>query len=138
MPGRREDSWASDSSARPLDLFPVKAVKPKGLESTAYAEAARRYREWSAKTWNAVTDERQGSQGRRNAEFRENLGAIETFVNPYDSSVPVELPTQYKQFGVDRQGNILGRTIPAPTRTSDLRAIGGACRARSTKATTNP
>jgi hypothetical protein len=104
---------AEQISARNGAAFGMRGVMAQNLQnSMAYAEAARQYREWSAKTWKGVSDERQASQDRRNAEFRENLGAIETYVNPYDASVPVELPTQYKHFWVDRHGNILGTNDP--------------------------
>jgi hypothetical protein len=111
------ESWlpviAEQISARNGAAFGIRGVMAQNLQnSTAYAEAARQYREWSAKTWKAVTDERQASVDRRNAEFRENLGAIETYVNPYDTGVAVELPTQYKHFWVNRQGNILATNDP--------------------------
>jgi hypothetical protein len=111
-------SWlplvAEQIAARNGAAFGMRGIMAQNLQnSTAYAEAARQYREWSARTWKGVTDERQASQDRRNAEFRENLGAVETFVNPYDTRVPVELPTQYRNFWVDRQGNILGTNDPA-------------------------
>ena len=41
---------------------------------TAYAEAARQYRDWSQKNWQQVTDERNASQDRKNFAVRENNG----------------------------------------------------------------
>ncbi len=76
--------------------------------STAYAEAARQYRDWSQKNWQGVTDTRAASQGRQNFAVRENLGGVHTFTNPYDDRVPLELPQTYKYFWVDRQGNVVG------------------------------
>ena len=81
--------------------------------SMAYAEAARQYREWSQRNWQQVTNDRNISEDRRNYYFRENLGAVQTYVNPYDTRVPMELPTMYQYFWADRQGNILGTNDPS-------------------------
>lgn len=81
--------------------------------STAYAEAARQYREWSQRNWQQVTADRNASQDRKNFHVRENLGAIQTYVNPYDTRVPLELPTTYPYFWIDRQGNVLGTNDPS-------------------------
>ena len=42
-----------------------------------------------------------------------NLGAIQTYVNPYNAGSPLELPTTYQYFWIDRQGNILGTNDPS-------------------------
>src|SRR6185295_1751648 len=81
--------------------------------STAYAEAARQYRDWSQRNWQQVTDGRNASQDKNNVQFRESLGAVQTYVNPYDSRVPVELPTTYKYFWTNAQGTILGTDDPS-------------------------
>ncbi len=81
--------------------------------SVAYGEAAARYREWSQKNWQGVTDARGDSVDRRNTEFRENLGAVRTYVNPYDTRVPVELPTTYKYYWVNPQGIYVGTNDPS-------------------------
>ncbi|HEU0122433.1 MAG TPA: hypothetical protein VFQ91_18020 [Bryobacteraceae bacterium] len=93
--------------------FGMRGIMAQNLRnSTAYAQAAREYRDWSQKNWQQVTDGRNASQDRRNAEFRENLGALQTYTNPYDARVPLELPTKHQYYWVDRQGNVLGTDNP--------------------------
>jgi len=110
-------SWlplvADQISATNGAAFGRRGIMAQNLRnSTAYAEAARQYRDWSHRNWQQVTDERNTSVDRRNFESRENLGAVQTYTNPYDSRVPVQLPSQYRYFWVDRQGNILGTDDP--------------------------
>jgi hypothetical protein len=93
--------------------FGMRGIMQQNLKnSTAYAEAARQYREWSQRNWQQVVDERNASADRRSFEVRENIGAVQTYVNPYDNRVPLELPTRYQHYWVDRQGNILGTDDP--------------------------
>lgn len=80
--------------------------------SVAYGQAASRYREWSQQNWQGVTDARNASVDRQNTQFRENLGAIQTYVNPYDNRVPVELPTTYQYYWVNAQGAYVGTNDP--------------------------
>lgn len=80
--------------------------------SMAYADAAQRYRDWSQQNWQGVVDQRNASVDRQNFAFRENLGAVQTYMNPYDMRGPVELTSQYSYYWVDRQGNILGTNNP--------------------------
>ena len=95
--------------------------------SRAYAEAASQYREWSKKTWDQVTSDRNRSQDQQNFYRRENLGNVQTYVNPYDTQSPLELPTEYKYFWVDRQGTVLGTNDPSVNpnngSTGDWRAM---------------
>lgn len=89
--------------------FGARGVMQQNLQnSQSYAEAARQYREWSQKNWQQVTDQRNASLDRQNFEFRENIGGVQTYVNPYDSRVPMELPGTYQYYWVDRQGNTWG------------------------------
>lgn len=62
--------------------------------------------------WQQVTNERWASDERHNFEFRENLGGIQTYVNPYDNNRMVELSTQYRFYWVNRQGQIVGSDDP--------------------------
>jgi hypothetical protein len=111
--------WAGYSSWLPLvadqisatngAAFGMRGIMAQNLQnSTAYAEAARQYRDWSQRNWQQVTDARNASEDRKNFQVRENLGGIQTYVNPYDTRTPLELPATYQYFWVDRQGNILG------------------------------
>ena len=106
-------SWlpliADQVSATNGAAFGMRGIMAQNLQnSTAYAEAARQYREWSQRNWQQVTDDRNASQDRKNFYLRENLGGVQTYVNPYDGRTPLELPTTYQYFWIDRQGNILG------------------------------
>ncbi len=104
---------ADQISASNGAAFGMRGIMQQNLRnSTAYAEAARQYRDWSQKNWQQVTDARNASEDRKNFHVRENLGGVQTYVNPYDTRVPLELPTTYQYFWVDRKGNILGTNDP--------------------------
>ena len=116
--------WASYASWLPLvadqisaldgRAFGARGIMAQNLQtSTAYAAAAKEYRDWSQKTQQGVTDARNASQDKNNAAFRENLGAVQTYVNPYDTRVPVELPDTYKYFWVNPQGTYMGTDDPS-------------------------
>jgi len=94
--------------------FGARGIMAQNLKnSTAYAAAAKEYRDWSQRTQQQVTDARNASQDRNNTAFRENLGAVQTYLNPYDTRVPLELPTTYKHYWVDPQGTVLGTDDPS-------------------------
>ena len=81
------ESWlplvAEQISAVSGAAFGMRGVMAQNLQnSTAYAEAVRQYRDWSQRNWQQVTDDRNASQDRRNFYVRENLGAVQTYVNP--------------------------------------------------------
>lgn len=58
-----------------------------------------------------VWQERQVSQDRQNFAFREALGGVETFVDPYTAR-PVELPVGYQVHWVNQKGQILVHDDP--------------------------
>ena len=59
--------------------FGARGVMQQNLQnSVAYGEAAAKYRDWSQKNWQGVTDQRNASVDSRNTQFRENLGAVQT------------------------------------------------------------
>lgn len=110
-------SWlplvAAQVAARDGAAFGMRGVMAQNLQnSTAYAEAARQYRDWSQRNWQGVTDQRNASQDRNNAQFRETLGGVQTYTNPHDTRTPVELPNTYNYFWVNEQGTILGTNDP--------------------------
>jgi hypothetical protein len=81
--------------------------------STAYAAAAREYRDWSQRNWQQATDQRNASVDKQQAEFRENLGAVQSYTNPFPNGLPAyEMPTTYKHYWTDAQGNIVGTNNP--------------------------
>ena len=93
--------------------FGARGVMQQNLaNSVAYGEAAAKYRDWSQKNWQGVVDARGAATDRQNTQFRENLGAVQTYVNPYDNRVPVELPTTYQYFWVNAQGTYVGTNDP--------------------------
>ena len=81
--------------------------------STAYAEAARNYREWSQRNWKQVTDDRNESEDRKNAGVREILGSVQPYANPFGDNRKVEMPLTYKYYWMDRQGNAVGTDDPS-------------------------
>ena len=83
------------------------------VQKVKRADAAKKYREWSQQNWQSVTDDRNNTQDRQQKEFRENIGAVQTYSNPYDNGQPVELTTQYQYFWVDNKGTILGSNDPS-------------------------
>ena len=89
--------------------FGVRGIMAQNLKnSTAYAEAARNYREWSQKNWQQVTDDRNASVDRRNTAVRENLGGVQPYTNPFGEDKKVEMPLTYRYYWMDRQGNMVG------------------------------
>ncbi len=103
---------ADQISATNGAAFGVRGIMAQNLQnSTAYAEAARNYREWSQKNWQQVTDQRNASVDKRNAGVREVLGGVQTYASPYGSE-PVELPLTFKYYWMDRQGRIQGTDDP--------------------------
>jgi hypothetical protein len=88
-------------------------MQQKLQNSAAYGEAAARYRDWSQKNWQGVIDQRNASTDRQNTQFRENLGGEQTYVNPYDSRAPVELPITYQYYWVNPQGTYVGTNDPS-------------------------
>ncbi|MGE0313503.1 MAG: rhodanese-like domain-containing protein [Lautropia sp.] len=80
--------------------------------STAFGEAAREYRDWSQRNWQAVTDQRNAGIDRRHAEFREAIGGVQTYANPFGAGPPVELPTTHGYYWQDRQGRTFGTDDP--------------------------
>lgn len=94
--------------------FGARGVMQQNLQnSVAYGEAAAKYRDWSQKNWQGVTDQRNASVDRHDTQFRENLGAVQTYANPYDKRAPVELPTTYQYYWVNAQGNYAGTNDPS-------------------------
>lgn len=110
-------SWlpqvADQISATNGAAFGVRGIMAQNLRnSTAYAEAARNYREWSQRNWQQVTDDRNASQDRKNAAIRESLGSVQPYANPFGDQ-KVELPLTYSYYWMDRQGNVVGTDDPS-------------------------
>src|SRR5882672_5899457 len=118
----QESQWAGYSSWLPElaeqiaalngAAFGARGVMQQNLDNSInLGEQARKNRDWSASTWAEVNRGRAESQDRNNAQFRENLGAVQSYTNPYDSK-KVELPTTFSHYWVDRQGRVVGTNDP--------------------------
>lgn len=94
--------------------FGMRGIMQQNLQnSTALAQAAQRYRDWSQKSWQQVTDERNASLDRQNVAVREHLGGVQTYANPFGDGPAVELPTTHKYYWTDRQGAVVGTDDPS-------------------------
>lgn len=109
LPQVAEQVSASNGAA-----FGARGVMAQNLQnSTAYAAAAKQYRDWSQKNWQGVTDARNASDDRRNFGVRENLGGVQTFSNPYGNGTSVELPMTYQYYWIDQNNNVQGTNDPS-------------------------
>lgn len=94
--------------------FGMRGIMQQNLKnSVAFGEALQAYRSWSNENWQKVTDDRNNSMDRQNYQVRENLGAISTYSNPYNSNSPLELSTQYKYYWMDQNGRVAGTNDPS-------------------------
>ncbi|MEH2029308.1 MAG: hypothetical protein V7K67_06445 [Nostoc sp.] len=105
-------SWlpqvASQVSATNGAAFGIQGIMAQNLEiSQTEGQRHREYREWSQRTWDEVNRQRGESIDRQNFQFRENLGNVTTWTNPYGYPT-VELPTNYNYYWINRQGQIYG------------------------------
>jgi len=119
---------ADQISATNGAAFGTRGIMAQNLRnSTAYAEAAKNYREWSQRNWQQVTDDRNASTDRRNAGVREILGGVQPYSDPFGQNRSVELPGTYRHYWMDRQGNIVGTDDPSANpnhgSTSDWRPM---------------
>lgn len=104
---------ADQISANSGAAFGARGIMAQNLQnSSAYAEAARQYRDWSQKNWQAVTDARADAQERNQRQFREALGNVQTYANPYDARAPVELPNTHQHYWINARGTIIGTDNP--------------------------
>jgi hypothetical protein len=93
--------------------FGARGVMQQNLDNSInLGEQARANREWSAKTWAEVNRGRAESQDGQNREFRENLGNVQSWTNPYGSG-NVELPTTFSNYWINKQGRIVGTNNPS-------------------------
>ncbi len=110
-------SWLPEAAEQVAALngaaFGARGVMQQNLaNSIDLGEQARRNREWSASTWAEVNKGRAESQDRNNTQFREALGNVQSYTNPYDSK-PVELPTTFANYWVNRHGRVVGTNDPS-------------------------
>lgn len=92
--------------------FGASGVMMQNLQnSITLGQQAQEYRQWSQQNWQAVTDYRNQVQDQNNFYFRENLGGVQTYVNPYDSQL-LELSNQHSYHWVNRQGQVFSTNDP--------------------------
>jgi hypothetical protein len=48
-----------------------------------------------------------------NRQFRENIGGVQTYINPYEPERPREMSNQYKYYWIDRKGRTIGTNDPS-------------------------
>jgi len=89
--------------------FGASGVAQQNLQnSIALGEQARRNRESSERQWADVTRQRNESQDRNNEDFRQALGGVQRYDNPYENR-PVDLPTTNTVYWIHlTTGQILG------------------------------
>ncbi|MCX7782297.1 MAG: hypothetical protein N2318_01485 [Meiothermus sp.] len=93
--------------------FGASALMMQSLQnSIALRQQAQEYHQWSQQTWQGVNAHRDQIQEKNNFHFRENLGGVETFVNPYDSKL-IELSNQHTYHWVNRQGQVFSTNDPS-------------------------
>ncbi|MEA2562388.1 MAG: hypothetical protein QOH06_3892 [Acidobacteriota bacterium] len=76
------------------------------MDSIRLGNWLRQNREELRRTHQQAWEERQAIQDRQNFIFRETLGGIETYKNPFDSHT-VELPAGYRHQWVSPQGQVI-------------------------------
>jgi len=93
--------------------FGTRGLMQQNLKnSMEYAEAARAYRNWSAQTQKEVSDYRNAVNDKQQEQFRDNIGGVQRYNNPYNSGNELQLSSQYKYYWMNRQGQILGTDNP--------------------------
>jgi hypothetical protein len=113
----RYASWlpqvANQVEANNGAAFGMRGIMEQNIQiANAEGQQAREYREWSQQNWEQVTLQRDESIARQNIEFRENLGNVGTWTNPYGYPL-TELPSNYKYYWIDRQGHIYPTNDPS-------------------------
>lgn len=94
--------------------FGASGIAQQNLQnSIALGEQARRNREHSAQQWDQVTRERGESQDRNNAAFRDAVGGVQPYQDPYQNRT-VELPAGNAVYWVNMTtGQIVGDPNPS-------------------------
>jgi hypothetical protein len=111
-------TWLPDLAAQAQvtnsAAFGASGIAQQNLQnSIALGEQARRNREYSAEQWADVTRQRGASQDRNHADFREAMGAVQSYYDPYENRA-VELPSSNTVYWVhSTSGRIVGDPNPS-------------------------
>lgn len=93
--------------------FGMRGMMQQNLQnSMAFAAAAKSYREWSVQKQQELTDYRNAVTDKQQEQFRDNLGAVQRYNNPYSNGTEVQLTTQYQYYWMNRDGSIVGTNDP--------------------------
>lgn len=94
--------------------FGASGIAQQNLQnSIALGEQARRNRESSERQWADVTRQRNESQDRNNEDFRQALGGVQRYDNPFENR-PVDLPATNTVYWIHlTTGRILGDPNPS-------------------------
>jgi hypothetical protein len=95
------------------NAFGMRGLMAQNIEnSKSYALAAQNYRAWSSKLQEQITNDRYQSKDRQNEQFRENIGGVNTWSNPFEQEKNIEIQNKYNYYWMDAQGNVLGTDDP--------------------------
>lgn len=118
----RYASWLPQLAAQ-VEVTSASAFGAAGLaqqnlaNSVALGEQARRHREHAAQQWAEVVAQRGASVDAQHDAFRQELGAVRTYHNPYDHR-PVELSSHNAVYWVHP---VTGQIVGHPSATFDPR-----------------
>lgn len=76
-----------------------------------FGQRLHEYNDYVSALHQQTVNDRWASQDRQNFHFRENLGGVVTYYNPYENRT-VEIPTQHAYYWVNRQGHVYGTDDP--------------------------
>ncbi len=92
--------------------FGARGIAHQNLQnSIAVGQQAQANRDWAERQWAEVTRQRGESNDRQHAQFRENLGNVQTWTNPYGYP-NLQLPNTYRHYWINPQGQIIGSNDP--------------------------
>jgi hypothetical protein len=110
-------SWlpqvANQVSATNGAAFGMRGIMSQNINNSIIeGEIARENRREAQRNWDEATRQRGESIDRQNVYFRENLGNVQTWTNPYGYPT-VELPTTHSYYWTNSQGQIYGTDNPS-------------------------
>ncbi len=118
----RREFWADYSRWLPLvseqvqalngSAFGIRGAMAQNLEnSKAFGRALAEHRQWSADLQKGVAAEKARVWNKQRGEWNDAVGGVNTYTHPYGQP-PVELPSQYKYYWADRNGEYVGTNDP--------------------------
>lgn len=119
----REDQWGRYAQWLPRIAAEARPAGPQAMMGNILAannlhnsvEFGQRLAEVNAASqaaWSDVTDQRWASDARNQQQFRETLGGVASYSDPYTGRVH-ELPLTHRIYWVNRQGEMIGTDDPS-------------------------